>query len=91
MAAAAKSSAPYCWTLPDCTGRRPAPLSSATEAAAVDGAVDDLLVDVVVRRTCRRRRAPTPAPFTMASMTFWLNQYDARAIGPLMPATMTFS
>jgi hypothetical protein len=32
---------------------------------------------------------PRPTPFTTPSITFMFTQYDARAIGPLMSATMT--
>ena len=55
----------------------------------VDRAVDHVLVDEAVRHPTERGRAHARAPFTTPSMTFMFNQYDARAIGPLMPATIT--
>ena len=56
-AAAPKSSAPYWLTLPDWTGWRAWPLSSASGARCVDGAVDHTLVDVACRPS-RRSRLP---------------------------------
>ena len=91
MPAAAKSSAPYCWTLPVCTVRSPLPLLLGEEAGAVHGSIDDGLVDVLV----------DPAPVLSGpdadgvhdGVDHVLVEPVARAlaIGFLMPYTMTFS
>ena len=58
-------------------------------AGAVDDGVDHALVDVLVDPLAARdRRARRPGS-TMPSMTFWLTQLVARAIGPFMPPAMT--
>ncbi len=90
MAAAPKRSAPYCWTLPDWTGRRACPPASARRAGAVDRAVDAPSGRRCVDPLARPAGRDTDAVHDAVEHG-WLNQYASLAIGPLMPAMMTFS